>query len=78
MNDKAILGSLVHAITKQCRVCGCEGDSCSLETGEKCVLASRSGLCTNPKCISTDYWKSRHSKRNRAREVRAKKQGRVA
>ena len=71
-DDRAIFGSLVNLLARDrvCRVCGCEGDSCKLETGEKCVLPAGIGaVCTNPRCINEAHYRRKRIARDRRREV---------
>jgi hypothetical protein len=76
--DAAILGRAIRAITDKCHVCGCEGDTCSVGQGEKCVWMDRmKTLCSNPRCIQVSEIQAKKFNRERRRGVRLVK-GRVA
>ncbi len=39
-----------------CRFCGCNGDSCNLPSGDKCMwLGPSRTVCTNPACMSAHF-----------------------
>lgn len=77
--DAAILGATLRAITGKCQVCGCEGDTCSVGGGERCVWMDKlKTLCSNPRCIQVAEIRTKKFKReHRVRRVRLVK-GRVA
>jgi len=51
-NDAAILGRAIRAVTGRCRVCGCEGDTCNVGQGERCVwMDELKTLCSSQRCI---------------------------
>lgn len=77
-NDAARLGAILRAITNKCRICGCEGDSCSIGGGEKCMwLDELKTLCNSPHCIQVAEIRDRQYARQKRRRVRLVK-GRVA
>lgn len=77
-NDAAILGRAIRAVTDRCRVCGCEGDSCNVGGGEKCVwMDSLKTLCSNPRCLQVAAIQEKKFNREKRRRVRLVK-GRVA
>lgn len=77
-NDAAILGRALRAITGKCHVCGCEGDTCSVGGGEKCVwMDSLRTLCSNPRCIQVSAIQKKQFERQKRRKVRLVR-GRVA
>lgn len=79
MNDQAIIGSLVNALGGTCLQCGCNGDSCRLEAGEKCCwIDPFRSLCSNPKCVIAAGNTRRRLRRERGQAVQKKRQGRVA
>jgi hypothetical protein len=67
-DDRRILGSLLNALSGECRVCHCHGDECRLEAGEMCCwMDALKTLCSNPKCVAAAHWRRKHEKRDRAR-----------
>jgi len=75
--DMAILGRAIRAVTGECRVCHCEGDSCNVGLGEKCMwIDELKTLCSNPRCIQAAEIRSKKLKREK-RQMRFAK-GRVA
>lgn len=76
--DSAILARTIREITGKCQVCGCEGDTCSVGGGEKCVWMNHlKTLCSNPRCIQVAEIRSKQFDRAKRRKVRLVK-GRVA
>jgi hypothetical protein len=70
--DSAILGRVVRQLLGKCRVCGCEGDSCSVGGGDKCVWMNNTRtLCSNPRCIQVAAIRDKRDKRE-ARQRRVK------
>jgi hypothetical protein len=67
MNDAANLARILAPLMGTCRICGCHGDACSLETGDRCcwVNALRT-LCSKPSCVIA-------ADRQRKQEARAQK-----
>lgn len=52
-HDAAILARAILPLCGICRVCGCHGDACSLEAGERCCwMDDLRTLCSNPRCVT--------------------------
>lgn len=67
-NDAAILARAILPSCGACRICGCEGDSCSLEAGEKCCwMNDLRTLCSNPRCVMADSINRRREARDACR-----------
>ena len=65
-DDRAIIGSLVKALGGTCRVCGCHGDECSLEAGERCCwMDNLRSLCSNPKCVMATHYRAKRQQKDR-------------
>jgi len=79
--DMAILGGLLRELIGKCRICGCEGDTCSIGGGETCSWAPSTPektLCNHPGCLQASEIRDRKINREkRRRGVRIMK-GRVA
>lgn len=71
MGDVTIIGSLLALLSGTCRHCGCHGDSCKTQTGEKCELVYTDGLlslCTGVAC----QWAQVKAKRREERAAERK------
>lgn len=76
-NDAAILARAILPSCETCRVCGCHGDSCSLEAGERCCWMNElRTLCSNPRCVTADSINrkrtDRESRRRRVKRVKGR------
>jgi len=76
-NDQLQLGRLLAAIVGHCRICGCESDSCRLETSDLCNWANdEHTLCSAPRCLIAADRQRKDAKR--AEECKAERERREA
>lgn len=71
-NDAAILARFLREVVGRCRICGCEGDSCSIGGGEKCfwmTTVPEKTLCSHPRCLTAARYRDRQVERERRQAV---------
>lgn len=84
LRDAAVLGRLVRELAGTCSVCGCHGDSCKLEDGDRCCFVNKlRTLCSNPRCVvEADKQRKNHKyavrRAERSARGRRKVKGRAA
>jgi hypothetical protein len=77
--DAAILARVLAAVGGECRICRCAGDSCSLETGDRCFWTDNlRTLCSNRRCVTADAIKRRRERREAGKRRVSKTKRRVA